>query len=76
MDLAARYGGDELAIIYPSSNLQEASTAVENLRKVITDAELQLEDADLSVTVSIGVAEAKSDDDVRSLIGRADAGKS
>jgi diguanylate cyclase (GGDEF)-like protein len=72
MDLAARYGGDELAIVYPSSNLQEASTAAENLRIAITEGQLPLEDTDLSVTVSIGVAEAMPDDDVCALIGRAD----
>ena len=72
MDLAARYGGDEFAIIYPASNLSEASTALEHLRTAIASARLPLEDAAVAVTVSIGVAEVADGDDVTSLIKRAD----
>lgn len=72
MDLAARYGGDEFAIIYPASKLSEASTAVEHLRTAITSVQLPLEDAEIAVTVSIGVAEAQEGDDVASLMSRAD----
>ena len=72
MDMAARYGGDEFAIIYPATNLSEASTAVENMRAAITGTQLPLEDASVAVTVSIGVAEAQDGDDVASLMKRAD----
>ncbi len=72
MDLAARYGGDEFAIIYPASDLSEASMAVEHIRTAIAKVQLPLEDATVSVTVSIGLAEATDGDDVSSLINRAD----
>lgn len=72
MDLAARYGGDEFAIIYPSSVLSEATPAVEHLRVAIAGSPLQVEDSEIVVTVSIGVAEALDGDSVGTLINRAD----
>jgi len=72
MDLAARYGGDEFAIIYPASVLREAATAVENLRTAIASAPVCLEDSEVVVAVSIGVTEALDGDSVATLIGRAD----
>ncbi|MEQ8788031.1 MAG: GGDEF domain-containing protein [Pirellulaceae bacterium] len=72
MDVAARYAGDEFAVIYPATNLAEASKAVENLRAAIESSPLPLEDEQLRVTVSIGVAEAAESDTVGSLVKRAD----
>lgn len=72
MDLAARYGGDEFVIIYPANNLSEASTAVELMRTAIASTKISLEDAEVAVTVSIGVAEAADGDDVVSLLQRVD----
>lgn len=72
MDLAARYGGDEFAIIFPSCSLDEATAAAERLRATIAQWQLPLEDALLSVTVSIGVAEAAENEDVESFVSRTD----
>lgn len=72
MDVAARYAGDEFAVIYPASHLKEACTGVEHIRAAVESVQLPLEDMELAVTVSIGVAEAVDGDDVNSLIKRAD----
>ncbi len=72
MDLAGRYGGDEFALIYPASTLDEASIAIQHLRSEILKTSLPLENGKISITVSVGVAQAAAGDDVAALIGRAD----
>ena len=52
MDLAARYGGEELAVILPSLNIKQAFMVGERIREAI-----QILDFDgFSVTVSIGAS--------------------
>lgn len=60
VDLAARYGGEELAVIVPMTPLKGAQVAAERLRRLIADAQIEIADqsgtTSISVTVSIGVA--------------------
>jgi diguanylate cyclase (GGDEF)-like protein len=59
VDLAARYGGEELALILPGAGTEGALRAAERVRTAIADLDLPLEGADgapLRVTVSLGVA--------------------
>lgn len=51
MDIAARYGGEELAIIMPNSSAERAFYAAERLRRRIS----RLQFSDYSVTVSMGI---------------------
>ena len=57
MDLAARYGGEEMAIIMPNANKDQAFRVGERIRKTIQ----QLKFDSLSVTVSIGTSEMERD---------------
>lgn len=52
MDLAARYGGEEIGVIIPRVNKQEAHKAAERIRQAIENLQFH----NFSVTVSIGVA--------------------
>ena len=52
MDFAARYGGEELAVIMPDANREQAFKAAERIRKAIS----QLKFEDFSVTISIGIS--------------------
>lgn len=54
MDMAARYGGEELVVILPNTDIEEAYTIAERIRESIN----KLDFAGFSVTVSIGVAES------------------
>ena len=72
MDLAARYGGDEFVIIYPACKLSQAAASMERLRSAIAASQFSVEDTKLTIRVSVGVAEATGEDDVASLLDRAD----
>jgi len=53
MDLAARYGGEELAIILPNTDIEKAYIFAERIRETVA----KLTFATFSVTVSIGLSE-------------------
>ena len=61
-DIVARYGGEEIMVIAPSTPVKTATELAERLRKVIENAsfevpiELDCDISALGVTVSIGVA--------------------
>jgi diguanylate cyclase (GGDEF)-like protein len=57
MDTAARFGGDELAILLPESNAAEAAKLAERIREVIAAVPFALTtQIQRSLTVSVGVA--------------------
>ncbi len=68
-DLAARFGGDEFAIVFADAGRDEAANVCERIRAAI---EHQADDGAPAVTVSIGVAAAARGDTVERLTGRAD----
>ena len=54
VDVFARYGGEEFVVLLPGANLDEAAThAAERLRQAVAQTPVR----DLSVTISLGVAE-------------------
>jgi diguanylate cyclase (GGDEF)-like protein len=57
MDTAARFGGDELAILLPESSAVEAATLAERIREVIAAVPFALTaEIARTLTVSVGVA--------------------
>jgi diguanylate cyclase (GGDEF)-like protein len=73
-DIASRYGGDELAIILTQTGIDEAFTIAERLRKKIESEIYNNGIIDISVTISIGLAQYNSKVDKSSidLLKRAD----
>lgn len=57
-DTAARYGGEEMAVILPGAGRDEASMVAERIRTAIERHRVKVDDEQLSVTVSLGVATA------------------
>lgn len=58
-DIIARYGGDEIAIIAPNTNKENAFTLAERLRKIVEESSISLPCADgkdLNITISTGVS--------------------
>jgi diguanylate cyclase (GGDEF)-like protein len=57
MDTAARFGGDELAILLPETNAAEAAKLAERIRECISAHPVVLtERIERTLTVSVGVA--------------------
>jgi diguanylate cyclase (GGDEF)-like protein len=78
-DVVARYGGEEFGLLLIEAGATEAEIVTSRLRERIAGVPLVLpetregaEAPRVTVTVSIGVAEAAAGDTVASLLGRAD----
>ena len=57
-DLAGRYGGDEMCIVFPHTNGAEARTAVERLRKRLLEEAFEAGSGErFTATASFGIAE-------------------
>lgn len=72
-DLVGRLGGDEFAALMAGAPLPEAMAAAERVRAAIAAAHGSKPDADVTVTVSIGVAELAEGESPAALMARADA---
>jgi diguanylate cyclase len=75
LDTAARFGGEEFAIILPGCELRGAIQVAEQVRKAVMSRELVKRSTGENlgrVTISIGVALLRKDDTTSSLIERAD----
>ena len=57
MDLVGRYGGEELIILMPETNLATALNVAERLRKTVANTPVKLSNCEASITVSIGLAQ-------------------
>lgn len=71
-DFFARFGGDEFALILPNTPLPGAMIAAERLRAIINNSLFLYESQELRVTLSMGVASARTGDSPEMLLGRAD----
>lgn len=56
IDTVARYGGEEFAVILPETSIEGARKFAERIRSRVEKSEIIYENLNLSVTVSIGVA--------------------
>ena len=78
-DIAGRYGGEEFSILLPFTKIEEAKMVAERLRKTIESRVIDIskvnpdsEKKEISVTLSLGIYEMKSDDNDEDLLKKAD----
>lgn len=64
-DVRGRYGGEEFLFVLPETDLPRALQAAERVRNDIAALEIQVDDRQVKITVSLGAAEL--DDDCASL---------
>lgn len=73
IDFAARYGGEEFVIVLPETALSDARDMAERIRQQVGHTTCQFEEHAIAVTLSIGVANSRSDDETAdAIIARAD----
>lgn len=75
-DIACRYGGEEFAVILPRTDLDQAATVAEHIRRSVICKELVKRSTGENlgrITISIGVATYRPGDTANALLGRADA---
>jgi diguanylate cyclase (GGDEF)-like protein/PAS domain S-box-containing protein len=74
VDVVARVGGEEFAVLLPSSTLAGAAAVAERLRQLFESQPLVFEGAAIPVTLSAGIAAVEAGDniDLDTLIKRAD----
>ena len=71
-DIAARYGGEEIVVVLPETNIENAAMVAEKIRTMVeNDSQILTK---VKVTVSIGAASLdKSDFDIEKIISNADS---
>ncbi|MCW3147127.1 biofilm regulation diguanylate cyclase SiaD [Stutzerimonas stutzeri] len=71
-DLCGRWGGEEFLILMPETTAADAQAVMQRLRSNIATLAVRINNDLLSVTVSLGVAELRPDENYSSTINRAD----
>ncbi len=73
-DVAARFGGEEFAVLLSDTPCSGSMTVAEHIRKSIEEEAIIVDGCaePLGVTVSLGVAWFREGEDFESFVGRAD----
>jgi diguanylate cyclase (GGDEF)-like protein len=72
IDLAARYGGDEFAIILPSTGLNEARIVCERIVEVVGRSPVLWQREQIPLSISVGVGEYGADANPEDITNRSD----
>lgn len=72
-ELLARYGGEEFVLVLPDTGCESAIICLDRLRARVKELRFPDIDAQLGVSFSAGLAEARRDENPEQTLGRADA---
>ena len=67
-DIAARYGGDEFAVILPETNISEAEIIADRLLSEVESHPVLFKDQEIHATISIGVGESEPGQSLESFV--------
>jgi diguanylate cyclase (GGDEF)-like protein/PAS domain S-box-containing protein len=74
-DVVARIGGDEFAVLLPYANAEQAQAVTKDLRRVIREADIELDDGTtlpLSASVGAALIHGDTDTDADEILAEAD----
>lgn len=71
-DIPARYGGEEFAVLLPFTKIEEAQIVGERLRKAVEAHPVRVDNVEIAVTISMGLAEYNRVETGEELFERAD----
>ena len=72
-DYVFRIGGEEFVLVLTSTSAEKAATMVEKMRAAIADSEFHFKGERVQLTLSAGITETRTGDQVESIYERADA---
>ena len=73
IDVFARFGGDEFALLLPEANPQQAFTVIERMRMAITAQSIDLDGNLVSISISSGISNLSNEDETfDNLLSQAD----
>ena len=73
-DILGRYGGEEFAVVLPETEHSDACVTAERLRKCIEEKSFKTTHAEITLTISLGVAEMTEEtSDLATLLDHADS---
>ncbi|EPJ44244.1 MAG: hypothetical protein OFPII_36910 [Osedax symbiont Rs1] len=72
-DFVTRYGGEEFAIILPSTKVASVVQAMNKIRSLICKSPFNYKGTPIPISMSFGVCEAQPGDSIETLFARADA---
>jgi diguanylate cyclase (GGDEF)-like protein len=61
-EVFGRYGGEEFLVLFPDSTLEEARQSADRLRSHLRDQRMRVDDQDVAVTLSLGLASYETGD--------------
>jgi two-component system cell cycle response regulator len=75
LDICCRYGGEEFAVILPSTELMLAKQVAERFRQALESMSIELSEGYIQVTASLGIAMADQREEItgEALVALADA---
>lgn len=73
-DLFARWGGEEFVILLPGVDIHEALQVADKLRMAVASSPIRFGQLQIAVSFSAGVAQCRANEDLDSMLSRADQG--
>lgn len=72
IDTAARYGGDEFAIILPNTPLEDAKVVAERMVKAVADSPIMWKKDEIDLSISVGLGEYDAQSTAEDITSRSD----